>query len=71
MRKSLLLLAILAPVAVSGCMATPTERALGGAVAGAVLADATKNDVVTGALIGGAAGAVSCGIPGLPRCRSY
>lgn len=69
MRKTLFLLAILAPITVAGCMSTPTERALGGAVAGAVIADATKNDVITGALIGGAAGAVSCGVPGLPRCQ--
>lgn len=69
MRKSILLLAVLAPLAVAGCMATPTERALGGAVAGAVIADATKGDVLTGALIGGAAGAISCGVPGLPRCN--
>lgn len=64
-----ILLAFAASLALAGCMATPTERALGGAVAGAVIADATENDVLTGALIGGAAGAVSCGIPGLPRCR--
>ncbi|HMO08762.1 MAG TPA: hypothetical protein PKD10_14110 [Paracoccaceae bacterium] len=69
MRTSSVILAFAASLALAGCMSTPTERALGGAVAGAVIADATKGDVVTGALIGGAAGAVSCGIPGLPRCR--
>ncbi|QYK43077.1 MAG: hypothetical protein KF887_08265 [Paracoccaceae bacterium] len=67
MRKSLLL-AVLASMALAGCMSSPTERALGGAAAGAIIADATKGDVLTGALLGGAAGAVSCGIPGLPRC---
>jgi osmotically inducible lipoprotein OsmB len=69
MRRHILILAVLAPLAVAGCMSTPTERGLGGAVAGAVIADATKSDVLTGALIGGAAGVISCGIPGLPRCN--
>jgi hypothetical protein len=69
MRKPVVLLALLAPLAAAGCVNTPTERALGGAVAGAVIADVTDNNVLTGALIGGAAGAVSCGIPGLQRCN--
>ena len=69
MRLSAILLALAASVSLSACMSTPTERALGGAAAGAIIADATKGDVLTGALIGGAAGAVSCGVPGLPRCR--
>lgn len=69
MRK-LVLPALLAPVLLAGCLDTTTERALGGAVAGAVIADVTDNSAVTGALIGGAAGVLSCGAPGLPRCTN-
>jgi osmotically inducible lipoprotein OsmB len=70
MRKSLILFALLtAPLA--GCMQDPASRGLAGAATGALLADATENDVLTGALIGGLAGAATCGIElGLPPCRS-
>jgi hypothetical protein len=64
MRTPNLLLAALAALSLAGCMATPTERALGGAVAGAVVADVTDNNAVTGAVIGGLAGAASCTLPG-------
>jgi hypothetical protein len=68
MRKSLVVLALLT-TAVSGCMQDPASRGLAGATAGAILADATENDVLTGALIGGLAGAATCGIElGLPPC---
>lgn len=50
---------------VSGCaqgyatgLSADTQRAAGGAVAGAVVAKALDEDVATGALIGGAAGAL-------------
>lgn len=43
-------------VALSGCMATDTERGLAGAAGGAVIADVTGGNVVTGAVVGGAAG---------------
>ena len=43
-------------VALSGCLATDTERGLAGAAGGAVIADVTGGNVVTGAVIGGAAG---------------
>ncbi|MFN3578099.1 MAG: hypothetical protein ACK4TJ_14105 [Tabrizicola sp.] len=43
-------------VALSGCLATDTERGLAGAAGGAVLADVTGGNAVTGAVIGGAAG---------------
>jgi hypothetical protein len=52
----------------AGCMATPTERGLAGAVVGAAIADATDSNMVAGAALGGLAGAASCGVPGLPRC---
>jgi osmotically inducible lipoprotein OsmB len=43
---------------VAGCTApsTDAERAVVGALAGAVIADTTENDVLTGALIGAGAG---------------
>lgn len=69
MRKSLLVFALLtAPLA--GCMQDPASRGLAGAAAGALIADATKSDVLTGAVIGGLAGAATCGIElGLPPCQ--
>ncbi|MBD1204375.1 MAG: hypothetical protein O9292_07865 [Rhodobacteraceae bacterium] len=70
MRKYLVLLA-LATTTLSGCMATPTERGLGGAVAGAAIADALDENMVAGAALGALAGAASCGLPGLPPCRRY
>ena len=70
MRKSLILLTILI-VPLAGCMQDPGSRALAGAAAGAVLADATDNSAVTGAVIGGLAGAATCGVNlGLPPCNN-
>ena len=72
MRKSPIILAILLAMSVAGCQGYQTsgaERTVGGAVAGALIADATGGSKTTGALIGAVAGGVSCGIPGLPRCR--
>jgi osmotically inducible lipoprotein OsmB len=69
MRKSLILFVLLS-TPLAGCMQDPASRGLAGAAAGAVIADATKGDILTGAVIGGLAGAASCGIElGLPRCR--
>jgi hypothetical protein len=45
---------------------TDLERAAGGAVAGAVIANATGNNAVVGAVVGGAAGA-ACDDVGLCR----
>jgi osmotically inducible lipoprotein OsmB len=68
MRKSLILFALLT-LPLAGCLQDPASRGLAGAAAGAVIADATENDLVTGALIGGLAGAATCGIEvGLPPC---
>ena len=39
-------------------LSADTQRAAGGAVAGAVIAKALDEDIATGALIGGAAGAL-------------
>ena len=40
----------------SGCLQTDTERGLAGAAGGAVIADVTGGNALTGAVIGGAAG---------------
>ena len=69
MRKSLILLAMLT-LPLAGCMDDPASRGLGGAAAGAVLASATDNNALTGALIGGLAGAASCTLPAA-QCPSY
>ena len=69
MRKSLVVFTLLT-LPLAGCMQDPASRGAAGAVAGAVIADATENNVLTGALIGGLAGAATCGIElGLPPCR--
>ena len=62
MRKFIALLIIATPLA--GCMQDPGSRAAAGAVAGALVADATEGNVINGAVIGGLAGAASCTIPG-------
>jgi osmotically inducible lipoprotein OsmB len=53
-------------VALSGCLANDTERGLAGAAGGAVIADVTGGNALTGALIGGAAG-VFCDDVGVCR----
>lgn len=68
MRKLLLVPLLLAPLA--GCMQDPYSRGAGGAVAGALLADATDQNMVAGAALGALAGAATCGVNlGLPPCR--
>lgn len=60
-------LGLLASVlALSGCLDTDTERGLAGAAGGAVIADATGGNALTGAVIGGAAG-VFCDDAGICR----
>ena len=66
MRKLIALLLIATPLA--GCMQDPGTRGLAGALAGAVVADATDGNLVNGAVIGGLAGAASCTIPGTLGC---
>jgi hypothetical protein len=70
MRKFIALLLIAAPLA--GCVQDPGSnaavRTVGGAAAGALVADATGGSKTKGALIGALIGGVSCGIPGLPPC---
>ena len=68
MQKSLILVAILT-LPLAGCMQDPASRGLAGAAAGAAIADLTDNNAVTGAVIGGLAGAATCGVNlGLPPC---
>ena len=68
MRKSLLLIALLT-MPLAGCLQDPASRGLAGAAAGAAIADVTDNNAVTGAVIGGLAGAATCGVNiGLPPC---
>jgi hypothetical protein len=43
-------------LALSGCLNTDAERGLAGAAGGAVIADVTGGNALTGAVIGGAAG---------------
>jgi osmotically inducible lipoprotein OsmB len=56
-------------ISVSGCMSNDGERALAGAVAGAVVADVLDTNVVAGAAIGAAAGAL-CDDAGLAPCTN-
>ena len=70
MQKSLIVFALLS-TSLAGCMQDPASRGLAGSAAGAVVADATENDMLTGALIGGLAGVATCGIElGLPPCNN-
>ncbi|KAJ56498.1 hypothetical protein ACMU_06030 [Actibacterium mucosum KCTC 23349] len=45
-------------LALAGCLDTDAERALAGAAAGALIADATGNNVAAGAAVGAAGGAL-------------
>ena len=68
MQKSLILVALLT-LPLAGCMQDPASRAFAGAAGGAAIADLTDNDPLTGAVIGGLAGAATCGVNlGLPPC---
>jgi len=51
-------LAVAAIASLSACLDNDLERGLAGAAVGAVVADATGGDVLTGAAVGGAAGAL-------------
>ena len=69
MRKQTLIIMAICATTLAGCLQTPEQRGIAGAVGGALLADALDENMVAGAAIGGLAGAVSCGVPGLPRCN--
>ncbi|AXX98423.1 YMGG-like glycine zipper-containing protein [Profundibacter amoris] len=55
--KHLILVALLA-TPLAGCLENDVQRAAAGAAAGAVIADVTNGDVLTGAVIGAGAGAL-------------
>lgn len=74
----ILLSALLAAGALSACAPYPGQpamldtqsgRAVVGALAGAAIADNQDENALAGAAIGAAAGALTCGIPGLPPCQ--
>jgi osmotically inducible lipoprotein OsmB len=70
MQKSLIVFGLLS-MSLAGCMQDPASRGVAGAAAGALVADATDGNLLTGAVIGGLAGVATCGIElGLPPCNS-
>ena len=70
MSITLRLFAVLGVAAtLSACGETDIERTATGAAIGAGIATVTGEDAIDGALIGAAAGAVSCSVaPGAPNC---
>ncbi len=56
MRLIKTIVAVTAVGLLAGCLNTDAERGVAGAAAGALIADATDNSALTGAVIGGAAG---------------
>lgn len=58
MQTTKLILALAIATGLSGCLETDSERALAGAAAGAVVADAMDANVVAGAAVGAAGGAL-------------
>ena len=59
MYKTVILLAFLS-TALGGCMANDAQRVMVGALGGAVVADATGNDMAGGAIAGGLACGLFC-----------
>jgi len=55
--RQLVLVALLS-TPLAGCLENDLQRAAAGAAAGAVIADVTNGDVLTGAVIGAGAGAL-------------
>ena len=58
MSKTLAVLAVAAVMGLAGCGDSDLERGLTGAAIGGVAANALGGDAVTGAVVGGAAGAL-------------
>lgn len=69
MRKTRILFGLALVGALAGCLENDSQRGLAGAAAGAVIADATDNNVLTGAALGGLAG-VFCDDLNVPGCQS-
>lgn len=59
MRKMTIVLMLLSATSLSACLDNDLECGLAGAAGGAVIADATGGNAVTGAAIGGAAGVLA------------
>ncbi|PKP72808.1 MAG: hypothetical protein CVT84_16835 [Alphaproteobacteria bacterium HGW-Alphaproteobacteria-6] len=68
MRTTRILLGLALVGGLAGCLETDAERGVAGAAAGALIADATDNSVITGAAIGGLAG-VFCDDLNVPGCQ--
>lgn len=68
-RKPVPLLLLLTTFALSGCLENNVQRGAVGAAGGAVIADATGGNAVTGAIIGGTAG-YFCKDLNVPGCRN-
>jgi osmotically inducible lipoprotein OsmB len=66
--KSFLMLA-LATTSLAACMQDPASRGVGGALAGAALADAMDENLLAGAALGAAGGVATCYIPGALECQ--
>ena len=62
-------LAAVAALSLAGCMQDPATRGLGGAVVGALAADALDENLIAGAALGAAGGAATCYIPGALNCQ--
>ncbi|MCL7464994.1 hypothetical protein [Phaeovulum sp. NW3] len=73
MRKSPFILALLAAGTLAGCMQTDGERAVVGAAAGALVADALDENMVAGAALGALAGSYcdDLNVPGCTPRPSY
>lgn len=69
MRNKTLIIMTICATSLAGCLQTPEQRGVAGAVGGAIIADALDENMIAGAALGGLAGAASCGLPGLPRCN--
>ena len=67
MQKTIALFLLVA-MPLAGCLQDPGSRAVAGAIAGAAIADATDENLVAGAALGGLAGAATCSIPGTLGC---
>ncbi len=66
--KSILLLAVVT-TSLAGCLQDPASRGVGGALAGAAIADALDENLLAGAALGAAGGAATCYIPGALSCQ--
>jgi osmotically inducible lipoprotein OsmB len=66
--KTLLLIGA-AAMSLAGCLQDPATRGVGGALAGAVIADALDENIIAGAAVGAVGGAGSCYLPGALNCQ--